>query len=57
MKKNIELSAEEIISIIKEKSISKQGINISSNASFLSIISLLDDEVNDWLLNVRPKST
>ena len=45
-KKPINLSAEDIISLITEQSVKKEGFCISSNSSFLAIMSLLADELS-----------
>ena len=47
--KLIQLSAEEIIILIKEKSIQREKIVISSNSSFLSILALLDVSLDNEL--------
>jgi hypothetical protein len=41
----INLSAQELLLIIKEKSIKKEEVTISSDASFLTIIALLEPEI------------
>lgn len=51
--KNITLTDREIISLIKEKFIEKDGIIIESTSSFLSILSILEDEIIKNLKNDR----
>lgn len=53
--KLITLTASEIISLIKEKAIQRDGICIASTSSFLAILSLLDDEMVKELPNARSK--
>jgi len=49
----IQLTSDEIISLIKEKTIKKDGFAISSNSSFLSILGLLNDEMVQELSYAR----
>lgn len=44
--KPIHLSAEDIISLITEQSVKKEEFCISSNSSFLAIMSLLAEELS-----------
>jgi hypothetical protein len=53
--KLIQLSAEELISLIKEKTVQRGEIVISSTTSFLSILARLDDEMRKELSNDRFK--
>lgn len=45
-KKSINLSAEDIISLITEHPVKKEGFCISSSSSFLAIMSLLAEELS-----------
>lgn len=49
----INLSAEDILSLIRERPIQKDGLCISSKASFLTILALLDDELTQSLSDDR----
>lgn len=47
--KSINLSAEEVISLITEQPVKKEGFCISSNSSFLAIMSLLSEKIAERL--------
>jgi hypothetical protein len=49
----ITLSAEEIINLIREKVVQKDGVCFSSSSSFLTILALLDEELVHRLPNAR----
>lgn len=53
--KLIQLSAEELIMLIKEKVIQRGDICIASNSSFLKVLSLLDDEMAKELPYAKSK--
>lgn len=42
---NIQLTGEELLELLLEKTIEKDDITISSNASFLLVMSLLDSKM------------
>lgn len=49
----ITLTAEDILSLIMEKSVKRKNLCISSNSSFLAILGLLDDEMIKRLAHVK----
>jgi len=53
----IELSAEDVMNLICERAIHKNGFCFSSNSSFLSIMSLIASEMNKEAINDRSDLT
>lgn len=51
--KLVTLSADEIIQLIKEQVVKREGLCISSKTSFLSIVALLDDELTQSMTNAK----
>lgn len=55
--KRIQLSAEDIISLIKERVIHKEGTCICSKVSFLVILSLLEEEITQSMSYARSSAS
>ncbi len=53
----IKLDLDDIISLIREKKIHKDNLTISSNSSFLSIITMLEREVTERMHHVKSSHT
>jgi hypothetical protein len=55
--KLVTLELNDILTLIREKNITKDNVVISSSSSFLSIITMLEREIMEKMHNVKSSNT